>query len=110
MMIDLARAERARDRMLRRLDYGSKPTPEEIVLHELDNTALWQLVTGLVETPQDDAVLRLHIMLGLPPRMLLTCHPELFSSAVQVYSAKRNFIGRLQRNRALQLLLADLGA
>jgi DNA-directed RNA polymerase specialized sigma24 family protein len=110
VLLDLARAENARERMLHSLTFSLDASPEEIVLSEMDNTALWRMVSSLVESRQDAAVLLLNIVLGLPSRHVLALRPYLFSSVDDVYRAKRNLIGRLKRSRDLQRWLVEYTA
>jgi DNA-directed RNA polymerase specialized sigma24 family protein len=102
VLIDMARAQATRDRTAQRVEIQSPATPEQVVLDGINNTELWQLVTGLIETPQETIIIRENIVLGLPPRVILARHFELFSTISEVYTAKRNLIGRLQRNMEIQ--------
>ncbi len=110
VLLDLARAENARERMLHSLTFSLDASPEEIVLSEMDNAALWRMVSSLVESRQDAAILTLNIVLGLPSRHVLALRPYLFSSVDDVYRAKRNLIGRLKRSRDLQRWLVEYTA
>jgi hypothetical protein len=105
VLIDMARTEQARERMLKRLACGGQPSPEEIVLNTIDSRELWALVARHVGSAQDEAILRLHIVHGLPPREVQARRPDLFPAVGQVYAIKRNLIGRLRRDRALEALV-----
>ena len=110
VLLDLARAENARQRMLQSLTFSLDASPEEIVLNDMDRTALWRMVNGLVESRQDEAILSLSIVLGLPSRNVLALRPHLFRTVDDVYRAKRNLIGRLKRSRELQRWLIEYTA
>jgi DNA-directed RNA polymerase specialized sigma24 family protein len=76
-------------------------TTEQIVLHDLDRKALWQMVLGFAATPAERIVLVETFAYGLPPRAILARHPEIFSTVDAVYGAKRNICARLYRHRDL---------
>lgn len=101
VIIDMVRAQATRERTYKRLFVGETISPEQIVLQSMENRQLWSLVQSHVSSPQDEVILALNIVLGLPPRLILSRRPDLFRSIDNVYSARRNFIGRLQRNLAM---------
>ena len=107
VIIDMVRAQGTRERTLKRLAIGEASSPEQMVLESMDNIQLWSIVQSLVNTPQDQVILSLNIVLGLPPRLILSRRPDLFMSIDQVYAARRNFISRLQRNPQLREMLND---
>jgi hypothetical protein len=41
-------------------------------------------------------------VLDLPPRLILTRHPDLFATIGAVYAAKRNLLERLRRSPVLR--------
>jgi len=108
VLIDIARAQSTRERTIQKLNLGTPATPEQIVIDMIDQTELWELVKHMIETPQEALILKQNIILGVPPRVLLARHPDLFQTIDDVYAAKRNFTGRLQRNRDLQRLVHEL--
>jgi DNA-directed RNA polymerase specialized sigma24 family protein len=108
VLIDLARAQATRERTTQKLNPENAATPEEVVLEHMDQTELWKLVHTLVETPQELAILRQVIILGIPPRVLLQRRPDLFRTVGEIYAAKRNLLCRLQRNHALQQLWSEM--
>lgn len=101
-VIDCARAQAARERVAQRLAVGAAPTPEQVVLGELERAELWWLVLSLAETSRDRAILFECLILDIPPRAILAHHPRIFADIQSVYAAKRNFLARLQRNPALR--------
>lgn len=108
VLIDLARAQSSRERTVQKLPVGTAATPEQIVLDLIDQKELWKLVTQMIETPQEALILQQNIVLGIPPRVLLARYPDCFHSINDVYAAKRNLTGRLQRSRELQRLMHDM--
>jgi DNA-directed RNA polymerase specialized sigma24 family protein len=107
VLIDIARAQSTRERTIQKLNLGTPATPEQIVLDTIDQKELWKLVTRMIETPQEALILHQSIVLGVPPRLLLARYPHLFQTIDDVYATKRNFTGRLQRNRELQRLMHE---
>jgi DNA-directed RNA polymerase specialized sigma24 family protein len=108
VVIDCARAQAAHTRALQQLEVRAFVTPEQVFLRELEREELWRLVSGLAETQQERIVLIESFMYDLPPRTILTRHPELFMDVSSVYYAKRNLRARLQRNCELQQMRQDL--
>jgi DNA-directed RNA polymerase specialized sigma24 family protein len=100
--IDSARAQAARSRMRGKLDEQPVATPEEIVLHQADCRELWPLVSQVVATAQERTILHECFVLDLPPRLILTRHPDLFATIGAVYAAKRNLLDRLRRSPELR--------
>jgi DNA-directed RNA polymerase specialized sigma24 family protein len=101
VVIDCVRAQTARTRMRQKLDDSASATPEQLVLHQAECSELWRLVSQVVATAQERAILYECFVLDLPPRLLLTRHPDLFASINSVYAAKRNLLDRLRRNPEL---------
>jgi DNA-directed RNA polymerase specialized sigma24 family protein len=99
--IDHARAQTARSRIREQLDEPSVATPEQIVLHDADCRELWRLVSQVVATAQERTILDECFVLDLPPRLILTRHPDLFANIGSVYAAKRNLLDRLRRSPEL---------
>jgi DNA-directed RNA polymerase specialized sigma24 family protein len=108
MLIDLARSQATRERTIQQLEMPSPRTPEQLVLDAIDNTTLWDLVKAEITTPQEDVIVRRNIILGMPPRVILAEFPQLFRAIGDVYTCKRNLIGRLQRSPAIQRFLNAL--
>lgn len=108
--IDAARSRAANDRLAHRLEVGFVATPEQVVLEKIGRAELWQLVSSLVETEQERVILFESFALDLPPRTILTRHPQLFASIWEIYGVKRNLLARLQRNPAIQRLRQELFA
>jgi DNA-directed RNA polymerase specialized sigma24 family protein len=96
--IDLARAQRVRERAYQKLELDEVATPEQQVLDEIERADLWRVVSGAIGSEQERTVLVESFQLDLPPRAILARHPDLFASIDEVYLAKRHLIGRLQRN------------
>jgi hypothetical protein len=107
-VVDCARAEGARERMLGRLEVSEAASPETLVLQDLDRAELWSLVGGLLNSEQERVVVVESFLFDLPPRTILAGHPELFASIDAVYAAKRNLLTRLKGNRALQEMFEEL--
>jgi DNA-directed RNA polymerase specialized sigma24 family protein len=100
--IDCIRTQTARSRMREQLDEHPVATPEQIVLHEADCSELWHLVSQVVATAQERTILHECFVLDLPPRLILTRHPDLFATIGAVYAAKRNLLDRLRRSPELR--------
>ena len=100
--IDCVRAQTARSRMREQLDEHPVATPEQIVLHQADCRELWHLVSQVVATAQERTILYECFVLDLPPRLILTRHPDLFATIGAVYAAKRNLLDRLRRSPELR--------
>lgn len=104
VVIDYARTQRAIERAIHKLDVSPVATPEQVVLEKMGRTELWRLVNTIVESEQERTILLESFLLDLPPRTILVRHPDLFADIAALYNAKRNLLGRLQRNRELQQL------
>jgi len=102
VVIDYARAQVARTRMREKLDKHPVATPEQIMLHQAECSELWHLVSQVVATAQERTVLYECFVLDLPPRLILTRHPDLFTTIGAVYAAKRNLLDRLRRSPELR--------
>lgn len=102
LIIDLVRAQATRDRTLKRLALGEVASPEQTVIASLEHKQLWSIIQEQVSTPQEQVILALNFVMGLPPRLILSRRPDLFGTIDNVYSTRRNFIGRLQRNPELR--------
>jgi hypothetical protein len=107
-VVDCARAEAARERMIGKLEIGEAASPEALVLQDLDRAELWRLVGGLIHGEQERVVVVESFVFDLPPRAILTRHPELFADIDAVYAAKRNLLARLKGNRALREMFEEL--
>jgi hypothetical protein len=102
VVIDCARMQAACTRIQQRLDANAIATPEQIVVQETECIELWQLVRRVAMTIQECTILHDCFVLDLPPRTLLTRHPELFADIGTVYTAKRNLLERLRRSPELR--------
>jgi len=102
VVIDCARAQTARTRMGQKLRDTAVATPEQIAMHQAESSEFWRLVSRVVPTAQERTILYECFVLDLPPRMILTRHPELFANITAVYSAKRNLLMRLRRSPELR--------
>jgi len=100
--IDCVRAQTARECMREKLDEHPVATPEQIVLHEAECREFWHLVSQVVVTAQERTILHECFVLDLPPRLILTRHPDLFATIGAVYAAKRNLLERLRRSPELR--------
>ena len=108
VVIDHARSQAAMERLYRNLKARPIETPEQVVLGEFSRAELWRLVNSLVSNEQERTVLVESFVLALPPRAIWARHPDLFPTVMDVYTTKRNLLGRLQRNRDLQELHQEL--
>jgi DNA-directed RNA polymerase specialized sigma24 family protein len=108
VVIDCSRAQLARERALLKLEAHALATPEQIVMEDLERSALWQIISNMAETMQERIVLVESFVLELPPRVILARHPDLFVAVSNVYFAKRNLLARLQRNPDLQQLYEEV--
>jgi DNA-directed RNA polymerase specialized sigma24 family protein len=105
--IDIARAQAT---SADPLSSGSTlATPEQLVLADLDRTALWRTALGLAATDAERILLVESFANGLPPRAIQARHPEIFANAAAVYAAKRNLFDRLRRHPELRRLREELG-
>ena len=107
-VVDCARAESARERMLGKLEVGGAASPEEVVMNDLERAELWRLVGGLISGELERVVLIESFLLDLPPRAILVRHPDLFADIDAIYSTKRNLLARLKGNRALRELFEEI--
>jgi len=106
-VIDSARAQATRERMVQKLELGVVTTPEQIVLTAALRDELWPIVAGMIMSEQERLVLEESYMLDLPPRAILERHPDLFADIAEVYGAKRNLLNRLHRSQELQRLYRE---
>src|SRR5262249_54056822 len=102
VVIDCARAQTARTRMGQKLRDTAVATPEQIAMHQAESCGFWRLVSRVAPTAQERTILYECFVLDLPPRIILTRHPELFANITAVYSAKRNLLMRLRRSPELR--------
>src|SRR5262245_42553070 len=71
VVIDCARAEAARERMIGKLEVGDAASPEALVLGNLDRAELWRIVGGLIAGDQERVVVVESYLFALPPRTIL---------------------------------------
>jgi DNA-directed RNA polymerase specialized sigma24 family protein len=107
-VIDCARGQQSAERLARAIAVDDVATPEQIFLNLSDREALWDIVQGVVQTEQERVILVESFLYGLPPRAILARYPQLFSSAVDVYNAKRNLFERLKRCQELRQIYQGL--
>ena len=107
-VVDCARAEAARERMIGKLEVGDAASPEALVLQALNRGELWRLVEQLIAGEQERVVVVESYVYDLPPRAILTRHPELYADIDAVYAAKRNLLARLKGSRALREMFEEL--
>jgi len=106
-MIDAIRAQTANERPITELQIDTAATPEQVVLAEMDSSALWRTAFALASSEAERVVLHESFVYGLPPRAILERHPRLFRDIAAVYSAKRNLLQRLEHNSDIQQLYED---
>jgi hypothetical protein len=107
-VVDIARAETARERMLGKLEVGGAVSPEEIVLDDIERAELWRLVGGLIAGDQERIIVVESFMYDLPPRAILARHPQSFVDIDAVYATKRNLLARLKGNHALREMFEEI--
>ena len=107
-VVDCARAEAARERMIGKLEVGEAASPEALVLQGLDRAELWRLVGELTHDEQERIVIVESFVFDLRPRTILARHPELFADIDAVYAAKRNLLARLKGCRLLREMFEEL--
>lgn len=110
VLIDMSRSRTSRERAMQRLEQRSTPTPEELVLDQMEFDMLWRVVSSVVESEQERVVLVENFVYNLPPRSILLRHPRLFDDVTDVYMAQRNLKARLQRNLALREIRQERAA
>jgi DNA-directed RNA polymerase specialized sigma24 family protein len=103
--IDAARAQVVRDRTYGKLEVNQVATPEEVVLDEIERGELWQAAIEAAASERERVVLVESFQFELPPRAILSRHPDLFTTISEVYLAKRHVLGRLQRSAAVRRFL-----
>jgi DNA-directed RNA polymerase specialized sigma24 family protein len=106
-MIDAIRAQTASERTINELQIDIAATPEQIVLADIDSSALWRTAFALASSEAERVALLESFVYGLPPRAILERHRLLFADIAAVYSAKRNLLQRLERNSDIQRLRED---
>lgn len=106
-LIDCIRAQGAGDRAITETQLDTAATPEQAVLADLDNSALWRTALALTANPAERITLIESFVYGLPPRAILERHRQHFADIAAVYSAKRNLLQRLERNGDMQRLYED---
>ncbi len=106
-VIDCARGERSAERLAQTIEVGEVATPEQIAVALCERQALWEAVCGVIQNEQERVVLIETIVHCQPPRAIMQSYPQLFASAMEVYSAKRNLFDRLKRCPELQQMYLE---
>lgn len=101
-VMDCARAQHSRTRLLQSIASETPINPEEVVVDTNEYAELWSNISALAKTPAEQVVLVESFVYDLPPREIAQRHPQLFSSVAAVYASKRNLLERLQRNEELR--------
>jgi DNA-directed RNA polymerase specialized sigma24 family protein len=107
-VIDHSRAMATRERAYQRLEVDVVVSPEQEVLQNNMRLAFWRQVFKIVTAEPERVVLKETFVLALPPRKIFARHRDLFEHVDLVYAAKRNLIGRLERNREFRRLCEEL--
>ena len=107
-VIDISRAQRSQDRLYQQLNDLEIVDPEERVIQSALQEEVWQVTSNLLSNNQERTVIIETFLLNLPPRIITSRHPELFSSVSDVYSVKRNALGRLERSEYLKRIFDSL--
>jgi DNA-directed RNA polymerase specialized sigma24 family protein len=105
--IDGRRQHSNRDHDLPEAYADARGTPEQVVLAEIERTALWEIALAMAATLAERVALVESFAYDLPPRAIYERHPQLFPNVGEVYRAKRNLIDRLQRNHELRGLYPE---
>jgi len=100
-IIGCARVQRNQDRLCQ-IEGGVSRHPGEEAVGRIACAELWKLLDALVDSPQEQIVLREAIINGMPPRQILAQYPGVFATISAVYAAKRNLLERLRRNPELR--------
>ena len=108
-VIDCARGQQSAERLARALEVDDVASPEQIFVQLAEREELWAIVYGIVQNEQERVILIESFVHGLPPRAILARYPQLFTSAVDVYSAKRNLFERLKRCQELRQIYQGFG-
>lgn len=111
--IDYVRSQNSFERVIQRIETDAQvgpeqAVPEQLVVERAERNELWQIASQLPENEQERTVLNETFVLNLPPRKIQARHPHLFASVSEVYSAKRNLLGRLQRSPELRRLREEM--
>jgi hypothetical protein len=106
-VIDCARGHQADERLAQVYEQRPVATPEQIAIEQLDRQALWKIVFSNVQSEQERVILLETFVYAQPPRAILARYPHLFSSAHDIYNAKRNIFERLKRCSELQHIYQD---
>jgi DNA-directed RNA polymerase specialized sigma24 family protein len=101
-VIDCARDQQAAERLIQVYEERQVATPEQIAIEQYERQALWQIVLSNVQNEQERVILIETFIYALPPRAILARYPQLFTSAHDIYNAKRNVFERLKRCAELQ--------
>jgi len=81
--------------------------PDNEQIEELDTfrEQFWSYINSFIKNEAERVVLDSVFSFGLPPRLILEQHPDLFTSVKDIYNIKRNILARLSRNRELRRLI-----
>lgn len=101
-IMDHARAQHSRERLMQCLANEILINPEEVVVDSLEYAELWGLLTDLATTAGERVVLVESFVYCLPPRAIARRHPQLFASVAAVYASKRSLLERMQRSPLLR--------
>jgi len=108
VVADRARAQSGNTRSLTQMDVARQPSPEQVVLAELNCVEVWSRINQHIVTEQEKMVVYESIILSLPPRTILQRHPRLFNDVTEIYQIKRNLFDRLRRDDDLRQLCDEL--
>lgn len=82
--------------------------PEEHVMAQAQQQALWQFIETRLNDHKERAVLYGAFVLGLKPRDLCRKFPTTFADVNDVYRTKQNLVERLRRDKQLREFASDL--
>lgn len=85
----------------------TEPSPEEQVIENTNQRALWDHLNELVRDEKERWMLRGMFVLQLKPQALVAYVPHIFQDVDEVYRVKQNVIARLRRDSEFQKLFGD---
>ncbi|HEX9373943.1 MAG TPA: sigma-70 family RNA polymerase sigma factor, partial [Roseiflexaceae bacterium] len=91
-VIDSARGEMTHERLAQAVELDEVATPEQVVLEQFDRRELWRIAHSHAQSEQERVVLIESFMYDLRPKAILARHPQLFTSTLEIYAAKRNLL------------------
>jgi DNA-directed RNA polymerase specialized sigma24 family protein len=107
VVIDTARNRSWRDMLPEEAADGDPVavcSPDEEALERVAGEEFWSLINGMLNSPQERAVVYDSFVLDLTPRAIFARRQNLFASVEEIYVVKRNVMNRLERQPMLRQL------